>query len=111
MGASLQRDQGSLRSGPGAKISCAWTTGCTISAISGIDTALWDLKGKALGVPVMELLGGACRDEMPAYASGGWANADQIGEQLLGYIEKGFKDRKSTRLNSSHVAISYAVFC
>lgn len=78
----------------GRKFPVLGRRGVTISAISGIDTALWDLKGKALGVPVMELLGGACRDEMPAYASGGWANADQIGEQLLGYVEKGFNGVK-----------------
>jgi len=64
--------------------------GLTVSAMSGIDTALWDLKGKALGVPVMDLLGGACRDEMPAYASGGWADAENIGAQLNGYVAKGF---------------------
>jgi len=63
--------------------------GLTISAMSGVDMALWDLKGKALGVPVMQLLGGACRDEMPAYASGGWANANQIGAQLQSYIDRG----------------------
>lgn len=64
--------------------------GLTVSAMSGVDTALWDLKGKALGVPVMDLLGGACRDQMPAYASGGWADAENIGAQLNGYVAKGF---------------------
>jgi len=64
--------------------------GLTVSAMSGIDTALWDLKGKALGVPVMDLLGGSCRDQMPAYASGGWADVDNIGAQLNGYVAKGF---------------------
>lgn len=64
--------------------------GLTVSAMSGIDTALWDLKGKALGVPVMDLLGGSCRDQMPAYASGGWADAEYIGAQLNGYVAKGF---------------------
>ncbi|WP_214226739.1 mandelate racemase/muconate lactonizing enzyme family protein [Pedobacter sp. B4-66] len=64
--------------------------GLTVSAMSGIDTALWDLKGKALGVPVMDLLGGSCRDQMPAYASGGWADAENIGTQLNGYVAKGF---------------------
>jgi D-galactarolactone cycloisomerase len=64
--------------------------GLTISAMSGIDTALWDLKGKRLGVPVMDLLGGACRDQMPAYASGGWAPVDTIGTQLNTYVSKGF---------------------
>ncbi|WP_116771811.1 mandelate racemase/muconate lactonizing enzyme family protein [Maribacter litoralis] len=74
----------------GRKFPILGRRGLTISAMSGIDTALWDIKGKALGAPVVELLGGSCRDKMPAYASGGWAKADTIGEQLLGYTEKGF---------------------
>jgi D-galactarolactone cycloisomerase len=78
----------------GRKFPILGRRGLTISAMSGVDTALWDLKGKALGVPVVELLGGACRDTMEAYASGGWASADKIGEQLNGYIEKGFKGVK-----------------
>jgi len=78
----------------GRKFPILGRRGLTISAMSGIDTALWDLKGKALGVPVMDLLGGACRDQMPAYASGGWANADNIGAQLNSYVEKGFKGVK-----------------
>ena len=68
--------------------------GLTISAMSGVDTALWDLKGKALGVPVVDLLGGPCRSQMPAYASGGWASVDAIGEQLSGYVAKGFQGVK-----------------
>jgi L-alanine-DL-glutamate epimerase-like enolase superfamily enzyme len=40
-----------------------------IHAISGIDLALWDIRGKVLGKPVYELLGGAFRREVPAYAS------------------------------------------
>lgn len=75
----------------GRKFPILGRRGLTVSAMSGVDTALWDLKGKALNVPVMDLLGGACRDQMPAYASGGWANAQNIGAQLNGYIEKGFK--------------------
>lgn len=78
----------------GRKFPILGRRGLTISAMSGVDTALWDLKGKALGVPVVELLGGACRDEMEAYASGGWASADKIGEQLNGYISKGFNGVK-----------------
>ena len=40
-----------------------------MSAISAIDIALWDIKGKALGVPIYQLLGGKCRDELRCYAS------------------------------------------
>ncbi|SFR61432.1 mandelate racemase/muconate lactonizing enzyme family protein [Maribacter stanieri] len=74
----------------GRKFPILGRRGLTISAMSGIDTALWDIKGKTLGAPVVELLGGSCRDKMPAYASGGWAKADAIGEQLVGYTKKGF---------------------
>jgi galactonate dehydratase len=45
-----------------------------MSAISGIDQALWDIKGKALGVPVYELLGGPVRDKMKVY---GWIGGDK----------------------------------
>jgi D-galactarolactone cycloisomerase len=78
----------------GRKFPILGRRGLTISALSGVDTALWDLKGKALGAPVVELLGGNCRDQMQAYASGGWAKADAIGEQLLGYVAKGFRGVK-----------------
>lgn len=78
----------------GRKFPILGRRGLTISAMSGIDTALWDIKGKTLGAPVVELLGGSCRDKMPAYASGGWAKADAIGEQLLGYTSKGFSGVK-----------------
>jgi galactonate dehydratase len=40
------------------------------SAISGVETAMWDLKGKALGVPVYEMLGGRTRDRVKLYANG-----------------------------------------
>jgi L-alanine-DL-glutamate epimerase-like enolase superfamily enzyme len=65
--------------------------GLSIAALSGVDTALWDLLGKSLGVPVVQLLGGPCRETMPVYASGGWADAAGIGSQLRGYVEKGFR--------------------
>jgi len=63
--------------------------GLGMSAIAGIDMALWDIKGKALGVPVWQLLGGKVRDRVPLYASGGWADEAHIGAQLRSYIEGG----------------------
>ncbi|MDH3704702.1 MAG: mandelate racemase/muconate lactonizing enzyme family protein [Acidimicrobiia bacterium] len=64
--------------------------GLSVSAMSGVDMALWDLVGKSLGAPVVDLWGGPCRSEMPAYASGGWADVDGIGAQLQGYVGRGF---------------------
>lgn len=62
-----------------------WTGGpVTMSAISGIELALWDIKGKALGVPVYEFLGGKLRDRVRAYANGWFAGADTPDE----YAEK-----------------------
>ena len=43
------------------------TRGATTAMVSGIDIALWDIKGQALGVPIYELLGGAVRETIPLY--------------------------------------------
>lgn len=45
--------------------------------LSGIEAALLDLKGKMLGVPVYELLGGRCHDTLPCYATGGTSPHDR----------------------------------
>jgi L-alanine-DL-glutamate epimerase-like enolase superfamily enzyme len=65
--------------------------GITVSALSGIDIALWDLLGKALGQPVWRLLGGRLRERIPAYASGGWAPVGEVGKQLRQYVERGHR--------------------
>lgn len=64
--------------------------GLTVSAISGVDMALWDLLGSSLGVPIIDLWGGPCRPDMPLYASGGWGDVDSIGAELCGYVAAGF---------------------
>ena len=46
-----------------------------MSALSAVEMALWDIKGKALGVPVYQLLGGKVRDSVPCYANGWFAPA------------------------------------
>ncbi|MDP6351002.1 MAG: mandelate racemase/muconate lactonizing enzyme family protein [Alphaproteobacteria bacterium] len=64
-------------------------SGLTVSGISGIDMALWDILGKSLGAPVWQLLGGRRQRRMPAYASGGWAPAETIAEELQRFIDRG----------------------
>jgi len=63
--------------------------GVAMVAISAVDIALWDLLGKSLDVPVWQLLGGRRAERMPAYASGGWADAAGIGAQLVSYVANG----------------------
>jgi galactonate dehydratase len=52
-----------------------------MSAIAGIDQALWDIKGKALGVPVYQLLGGLVRDRMKTYS---WVGGDRPADVIAG---------------------------
>jgi galactonate dehydratase len=61
----------------------------TMSAISGIDQALWDIKAKALGVPVYELIGGATRDRVRMYDHlGGGDSAAVYGNASIdGFVE------------------------
>ena len=62
-----------------------------MSAIAGIDQALWDIKGKALGVPIYELLGGAVREKMKLY---GWIGGDKPANLIEGArkrLEQGFR--------------------
>src|SRR5262245_55136024 len=51
--------------------------GIHMSALAGIDQALWDIKGKALGVPAYELLGGRVRDRIKVYS---WVGGDRPAE-------------------------------
>lgn len=64
--------------------------GILMSAISGIDQALWDIKGKTLGVPVYELLGGLCRDKMKLYNWVGGDDPQGEVEEMKSYLSKGF---------------------
>jgi D-galactarolactone cycloisomerase len=74
--------------------------GVTISALSAIDIALWDIKGKALGLPVFKLLGGAYRNKARAYATGLYEpqNVPDVTQALvneaLGYKKEGFSGMK-----------------
>ena len=66
-------------------------------AISAIDIALWDLKGKALGVSVLDLLGGAVWDRLPVIASGlaSHPTIGQLADEVSGWMEQGFQGLKT----------------
>jgi galactonate dehydratase len=61
-----------------------------MSALAGLDQALWDLKGKLLGVPAWELLGGKVRDRIRAYAWIGGDRPDEIEDAAKSRREQGF---------------------
>jgi L-alanine-DL-glutamate epimerase-like enolase superfamily enzyme len=62
-----------------------------MGVISGVENALWDIKGKALNVPVHSLLGGKYRSDIRAYASGGMAKPlPELVQEVQGYVAEGF---------------------
>ncbi len=61
------------------------------SAISAIDIALWDIKGKALGVPIYELLGGRVRDKVVCYPHNGGYDIGALIESCQKSVEEGWK--------------------
>jgi D-galactarolactone cycloisomerase len=70
--------------------------GVVIEGLSGIDIALWDIKGKHFGVPVHQLMGGAVRKEVQAYATGLYRRKSgdplrYLAEEAAGYVAEGFK--------------------
>lgn len=68
--------------------------GILLEAMSGIDIALWDVMGRAVGQPVARLLGGTAR-EVPAYASSVTVDAKAaMAERAAGYVAQGFRSLK-----------------
>jgi mannonate dehydratase len=69
-----------------------WRRGpVTMRAIAAVDVALWDIKAKALGVPLYDLLGGKSRDGIMVYGHANGADLDQTVEAVGRYIEAGYK--------------------
>ena len=75
-GRVLGRDPFDIEAIIGGMIRDQYQGGSTImTAISGVEIALWDIVGKACGQPVYKLLGGRCHDRIPAYANGWYGGA------------------------------------
>jgi L-alanine-DL-glutamate epimerase-like enolase superfamily enzyme len=92
--------------------------GLGFMALSAVDTALWDLKARVLGQPLVDVLGGGVRDEAAVYGSGGFTSysLERLAEQLAGWVAQGIPrvkikvgrspDDDPARLDAARVAIA-----
>ncbi len=89
-----------------------WRGGAVLtSALSAIEMALWDLKGKALGVPVFELFGGHAGDDIPCYANGWFAGArtpEEFADKAVEAAEWGYRAIKWDPYGSAFRSLSSA---
>jgi len=78
-----------------------------MSAIAGIDQALWDIKGRAAGLPIYEMLGGLCRDKLRVYS---WIGGDRPSDVVAAAKEKldtGFDAVKMNATEELHYIDSF----
>ncbi|MBM3727617.1 MAG: starvation-sensing protein RspA [Acidobacteria bacterium] len=69
-----------------------WRNGPVLNnAISGVDQALWDIKGRQAGMPVYQLLGGKCREAADCYGHAGGAEIQECVDSARQYIAQGFR--------------------
>ena len=100
-----------------SRIEDIWTTlyragfyrggGIMMSAISGIDQALWDIKGKMFQAPVDELMGGTCRDKMRVYSWVGGDRPSDVGKAAREKLEEGFTAVKMNATEELQMIDSY----
>lgn len=75
--------------------------------VSGIEMALWDIKGKALNVPVYELLGGAARDKIMVYSWIGGDRPQDVAKEAIDRRDRGFKAIKMNATEELHYIDSF----
>jgi len=97
-GRVLGRDPFDVEAVIGGMIRDQYQGGATVmTAISGVEIALWDLVGKACGQPVYRLLGGRCQSRLPAYANGWYGGArsgQQFAERAREAVARGYRALK-----------------
>ncbi|MEE8046316.1 MAG: enolase C-terminal domain-like protein [Dehalococcoidia bacterium] len=72
-------------------VSSYWRNGPVLNnALSGVDQALWDIKGKMAGMPVYDLLGGRARVAAPVYVHASGQTNEEVGDQVQEFVEQGF---------------------
>ena len=75
-----------------AYVSSYWRNGPVLNnALSGLDQALWDIKGKRAGMPVYQLLGGKSRFAIPCYTHASGNSPEEVVDSVKKYTEQGFK--------------------
>ena len=82
--------------------------GVHMSALAGIDQALWDIKGKTLGLSVAKLLGGPVRDKIKVYSWIGGDRPDRLAENAKEAVSRGFKAVKMNGCEEMHYVDSNA---
>lgn len=75
-----------------AHLSSYWRNGPVLNnALSGVDQALWDIKGKRAGVPVYQLLGGRCRSAPSVYVHASGRDIAEVADAVERYLQEGFR--------------------
>jgi mannonate dehydratase len=76
----------------GAYVSSYWRNGPVLNnALSGLDEALWDIKGKRANMPVYQLLGGKARFAVPCYAHASGKTPEEVASNVQKFMEQGFQ--------------------
>jgi galactonate dehydratase len=82
-----------------------WHGGVTLlSALSGVEVALWDIKGQALGVPIWRMMGGLVRDRIRAYANGPRGDTpDELARSAADLVARGYSALKFTPFDATPI--------
>jgi galactonate dehydratase len=94
----LGRDPFDVEAVIGTLVRDQYQGGATVmTAISGVEIAMWDLIGKACGQPIYKLLGGRCQETIPAYANGWYGGAimpEEFAERASAAVKRGYRALK-----------------